>query len=93
MTDNPKRCTPCADCGVDTIHERYMVDHELWERFAGWRECGDLHVYGPGSVYLCVGCLEERATRRLTAADFINCPLNFERRGWSPRLLDRIEEP
>lgn len=85
------RHMPCADCGADTIDERYMVDHELWERFVGWRECGDLNVYGPGSAYLCVGCLEGRIGRRLAPDDFIGCPLNVERRGWSARLLNRID--
>jgi hypothetical protein len=86
----------CADCDVDTtdIDERYMVDFELWERVVGWRECGDLAVYGPGAIHLCVGCLEDRLGRTLTAADFIACSLNthpaFPR---SPRLLERMRKP
>lgn len=55
-----------------------MVDFELWERVAGWRECGDLAVYGPCAIHLCVGCLEARLGRTLTGGDFIACPLNTD---------------
>ncbi|MFE7648680.1 hypothetical protein [Streptomyces phaeoluteigriseus] len=55
----------CADCGVDCVRERYMVRDPVWEA-AGM--CG----FG----WLCVGCIEDRLSRRLTAADFLDVPLN-----------------
>lgn len=57
----------CCHCGVDTwiIGEYYMVTKEVWETAGG------------GKRLLCVGCLEKRLKRQLTAADFPQwIPLN-----------------
>jgi hypothetical protein len=57
----------CKDCGTDTTpsegaREDYMVHNELW-RAAGMPE-------EDGGFYLCIGCLEKRLGRELTAEDF-----------------------
>jgi hypothetical protein len=77
----------CDDCGADTTPctgkrgcrhsgtwEYYMVHNHLW----------------PGGVhYLCVGCLERRLGRRLTAADFTDVPVNEPDPWDTPRLAER----
>jgi hypothetical protein len=69
----------CVDCGVDTINAReyYIVRDEVWPL----DPCGGM---------LCVGCLEERIGRRLTPADFTDCPLNTNDRRSSKRLRSRL---
>jgi hypothetical protein len=75
-----ERCMRCADCRLCTItaHEWYMVRDELWDRVAG-------------DNFLCVGCLEVRLERELTAEDFTDAPVNDPVKTvmW-PRLLDRL---
>lgn len=77
---------PCVDCGVDTfargVDEYYMVHNEVWAA-AGMLPRGGM---------LCIGCLEARLGRWLTAADFAPVPVNDLRRGWrgSARLLSRL---
>lgn len=57
---------PCDDCGFDTHKcEYYMVSSEVWEK-AGMSYFG----------FLCIGCLENRISRKLTSSDFTKCPLN-----------------
>lgn len=58
----------CDDCGVNTseIHEYYMVHDDIWRSVAGDSLEG----------MLCIGCLEDRLGRRLTAEDFTDCILN-----------------
>lgn len=68
----------CADCGVNTLNEYYMVHNEIWEQFG----CEPL---------LCVGCLEDRLGRQLWTGDFTHVAVNninmFEK---SDRLFDRL---
>jgi hypothetical protein len=40
--------------------------------------------------FLCIGCLELRIGRQLTAADFTDCPVNVPDRRNTPRLNDRL---
>ena len=82
----------CADCGVGchSINESaYMVAKDVWalawppEKLRPWHNM-------PGQQVLCIGCLESRIGRQLTAADFTQCPLNdggYER---SKRLRNRM---
>jgi hypothetical protein len=85
----------CRDCGVDTsqtdgISEYYMVNDDLWESAIST------------SGMLCIGCLERRIGRRLTAADFTDCPLNSGlhwrqsvrlRNRLGPRLIPKRSKP
>ena len=83
----PVITTACADCGVDTIaiREFYMVTDETWA--LAWP--------GPpiksmlGQQILCIGCLERRIGRTLTACDFTAVPLN-DLADNSARLRDRL---
>ncbi len=46
------------------------------------------------TVFLCVGCLEERLGRRLTSYDFTDAPLNAIALAVSTdRLVDRLTTP
>jgi hypothetical protein len=77
----------CKDCGTDTTppegaREDYKVHDELW-RAAGMPE-------EDGDVYLCVGCLEKRLGRELTAEDFTSCPVNNVSPEQSHRLRARL---
>jgi len=82
----------CADCGVgcQNIGESaYMVANDVWalawplEKLKPWHKM-------PGQQVLCIGCLESRIGRRLTAADFTQCPLNDRGYERSARLRDRM---
>jgi len=70
----------CSGCGADAVDEWYMVRDSVWTA-AGM--CG----FG----YLCIGCLERRLGRRLSAADFADLPVNssatYKR---SSRLASRL---
>jgi hypothetical protein len=84
----PVHTTLCVDCGVDALalREWYIVHDELWAmawvgRIKPW------HV--PSQQILCVGCLERRIGRQLTADDFPDdVPLNRLPEN-SARLRDR----
>lgn len=72
----------CLQCGADTdaLDEYYMVDDEVWEQ-----------VTDSSDGHLCVGCLESRLGRRLSAADFTDSPVNSsDELARSDRLRDRI---
>lgn len=74
----------CVDCHVSTfeIREGYMVTDEIWESTG----------IGGDDGHLCIGCLETRIGRALTAADFINAPINGDRFGAkSDRLTERLQ--
>ncbi|UTI62234.1 hypothetical protein NBH00_12735 [Paraconexibacter antarcticus] len=87
---DPLEPAPCEDCATDTMPctnrpwcrhdgawERYMVSHTVWAQA------------GAPAGYLCVGCLEMRLGRFLTAADFIDVAIN-EATPWdTPRLASR----
>ena len=81
---------PCTDCGLDTTPctgrrgcrhigkwEHYMVHDDVWAT-AGMEE-----------GFLCVGCLEGRLGRELTAADFTPAPINDPDPWDTPRLAAR----
>lgn len=57
----------CSDCGIDTdaIDEYYMVHNPIWEQAI---EAADGH--------LCIGCLERRLGRTLSACDFADVEIN-----------------
>lgn len=68
------RCVPidhhgpawCLECGVDTweIGEfSYMVERDVWLAAVPWNTAGGMFDF------LCIGCLEARIGRQLTAAD------------------------
>lgn len=70
---------PCADCGWLTVHHKrpsewYMVKDPVWLA-AGMQFCSCLEPEH-NNEYLCIGCLERRLGRQLTANDFnaVNIP-------------------
>ena len=76
--------TLCTDCGMELIRcdqpEWYMVEDVIWD---------EATVRFP-AIYLCVGCLERRLKRELTAQDFAPVLGNFLS-GHSDRLKDRMK--
>ena len=89
------KIAPCHDCGVETLplddrrSEWYMVKNEVWKK------CGMTEGY------LCIGCLEGRLGRALTATDFTDAPVNglekteLMRYAWSwrsRRLTERLND-
>ncbi|WP_245672667.1 hypothetical protein [Aldersonia kunmingensis] len=72
----------CLDCGVDTdaIDEYYMVHDQVW-----------LQAAPDGKGQLCIGCLEARLGRTLSATDFTDAEVNNPGLGArSVRLVDRL---
>lgn len=71
----------CTSCGVNTELEYYMVHDSMWDQ------------HGVGHGLLCIGCLEARLERQLTANDFTDCILNTVDMGWakSERLVSRLQ--
>ena len=84
---------PCLDCGKPTCpyqqpSEWYMVHDEIWaESGAPTRTVMDERTCGS---YLCIGCLEARLGRQLTAADFPDYPVNQPRPYNTARLNARL---
>ncbi len=74
----------CFDCKVDTekINEFYMVHDHLWKQAVTNQNQRENRV-------LCIGCLETRLGRTLTADDFIDFPIN-KKGVQSYRLISRI---
>jgi hypothetical protein len=71
----------CKDCGINTLYseEYYMVKDSIWK------------TYGVNRGMLCIGCLETRLGRTLTANDFSDVPINQPFiNGKSERLLRRL---
>lgn len=62
----PRHKFICLDCGVDTgqIHEHYMLHDKVWLTVA------------PKRGMLCIGCIEYRLGRELSAQDFNDSYLN-----------------
>lgn len=75
----------CRDCLVNTkdLGEYYMVHDHLWDSV--------MRTGSQKRSLLCVGCLETRLGRELTAEDFTEFPINTTMRlpGSSERLLNR----
>jgi hypothetical protein len=99
MTHRPAPTTTCIDCGVDTLPTG-------WDARAEYYMVHD-HVWGAAGMTLlrgclCIGCLEHRIGRQLTAADFdpdvpINDPsIADDDKAWTwrtPRLTARLTTP
>jgi hypothetical protein len=92
MREWPLIVSACADCGIGTIRigEWYMVHDAVWEQaWAGRRK--SWHGKVPGQEILCIGCLEIRLGRTLTAFDFTDAEVNDVGKGnISPRLRARL---
>jgi hypothetical protein len=59
--------------------EHYMVHPKVWKKA------------GMDRGFLCIGCLERRLGRRLTAKDFTDAPINNPDDPWNtPRLRLRL---
>jgi hypothetical protein len=88
----PVVVSACADCGVGThtIGEWYMVKDDVWDQ--AWRgRRKSWSGKAPGQEVLCIGCLEARLGRTLTAGDFTNAMINDPRKNnMSKRLRDRL---
>lgn len=69
------------DCGINTqeINEYYTVHDEVW-----------LAAHPADHGLLCIGCLENRLGRALTADDFPCYPINTGAFNQSDRLKDRL---
>jgi hypothetical protein len=91
----------CIDCGTETLSstpgvpsEFYMVHDAVWAA-AGGPAVADMESY------LCIGCIEARLGRQLTAADFTGAPVNSLSRKWrryawwwrTERLRGRLTAP
>lgn len=81
--------SPCDDCGWPTVwrkrpSEWYMVHDEVWLAAEKAADAGLTR-------FLCIGCLEERLGRELTAADFTGAPVNDPAARYiTARLNDRL---
>ena len=72
------RCRDCAAC-TNCEFEYYMVHNELWDRT------------GLDRGMLCIGCLEQRIGKLLTARDFTDAPINdIGREFGTARLKERL---
>jgi hypothetical protein len=71
----------CAACEVNTLHikEYYMVHDEIWKT-----------VWPANRGMLCIGCVEARLGRALTAKDFTDAPVNTGYFDYSERLAARL---
>ncbi len=92
---NPDMDFGCMVCDFDTSTEFYMVHNHLWvTAIEGLPRRTPRMVAGRiiGNELLCVGCLEKRLGRKLTAADFSVAPCNHNRAEYdtSPRLANRL---
>lgn len=79
MSDTPPPFA-CADCGVNVavIGEWYVLRDSIWEQA----------TRNTPARFLCVGCLEERLSRRLAPDDFHpTAPANITREEDIPERL------
>lgn len=89
---------PCTDCGWPTVWrgqpgEWYVVHDRVWE--AAGMDPDHLPEWGSDGehYYLCVGCLEARLGRELTAADFTGAEVNDPAVMWmTARLAARVTD-
>lgn len=87
-----KATCPCTDCGTFTVRtdsrpsEWYVVHDHVWE--AAGMDANHIPEWGYGGEhhYLCIGCLEQRLGRELTAADFTGAAVNEPGPGRTARL-------
>ena len=87
--DGVTLCTACNTVVLDAdgFGEWYMVTDDIWNG-AMPDDPGDM------TLFLCIGCLEQRLGRRLTSADFTDAPLNAMGLFLSTeRLIDRLITP
>lgn len=72
----------CVDCKVNClkIKEYYMVTDSCWKR-AGMQPLGGM---------LCIGCLEKRLGKKLTARNFTDCSLNWRSVCLSDQVSSRL---
>lgn len=70
----------CMDCKIDTgkIGEHYMLIDSVWSQ-----------VHSSKKGMLCIGCLEQRLDRIITARDFNTSYIN-KPRVMSNRLMKRL---
>ncbi len=92
---NPDMDFGCMVCDFDTRIEFYMVHDHLWDAaIEGLPQRTIRTVAGRiiGNSLLCIGCIEKRLGRKLTAADFSVAPCNHDRDEYetSPRLANRM---
>jgi hypothetical protein len=74
------------------LWEYYMVTVEIWKEAGMPASTADNHTEFDGD-FLCIGCLELRIGRRLTALDFAACAINAPYHSVdTPRLRNRINE-
>ena len=88
----------CGSCGIDAgwngLGEWYTVRDCIWEQvWPGTSNSNKPTGKLTGLRYfLCIGCLEERLGRKLTADDFEpGNILNRPQQGQSKRLQDRLK--
>jgi hypothetical protein len=85
----PTCLSTCADCGLGTCGEWYMVHEHVWEE--AWRGRRKPWHAIEGQEILCIGCLERRLGRTLVAADFTDAPVNDPSKSlMSARLHSRL---
>jgi hypothetical protein len=87
----PVITSACADCGIGTLTlgEWYIVHDAVWDE--AWRGRRKWWHAIDGQEVLCIGCLERRLGRRLTASDFTAAPCNDpDKYRISPRLRARL---
>jgi hypothetical protein len=65
-----------------------MVHDEIWDESGAPTRA--VIVAGEPGYYLCIGCLEGRLGRQLTAADFPSFPVNEVRADNTDRLNARL---
>lgn len=92
---NPDLDFGCMVCDFDTSTEFFMVHDHLWQVAIEGLPRRTLRMVGGrciGAELLCVGCLEKRLGRKLTADDFSVAPCNYDRDEYdtSPRLANRL---
>ena len=78
------RIEACIDCGMNTETESYMVQDHVWSAGMPVQEVMSY------TDYLCIGCIEARLGRELTAADFSDVPINQPSSWHSLRLNARL---
>ncbi len=92
---NPNMDFGCMVCDYDCVNEFYMVHDHLWQVAIEGLPTPTMRMIGgriTGGSLLCIGCLEKRLGRKLTAADFSKAPCNHDRDEYdtSSRLANRL---